>query len=328
MSATTLPPDGVSRRRLLGAAGAAALVSLATTPRPATAAAPKAGAQIAGFYRRMLGGFEVTALLDGYLDIAPELWTGLDPSSLKEAADAAFLAGSAPIRIGITSWLVNTGDRLVLIDSGSADLFGPTAGRFLENLAAAGIAPEAVDDILVTHMHPDHVGALVSAGAPTFPNAALFVDGAELDFWTSEANRAAAPDFVRPWHDRAAEVRRAYGERLSTLAGGGLPSGFAAEPLPGHTPGHTGFRVSSEGQDLLIWGDACGVAAVQFRHPEAGLVFDVDGETGRRTRARLLDMAASERVLSAGAHLPFPSFGHVDRAGGAYAWVPEEWRFF
>jgi glyoxylase-like metal-dependent hydrolase (beta-lactamase superfamily II) len=320
-------PEGVTRRLLLNAGAGGLIVTAAGFPRLSHADAPLAGVQVAGVYRRKLGAFEITALLDGYLDLDIGLWTGVDEQTVRSAIADAFLADPATIRIGITSYLVNTGDRLILVDSGSADMFGPTAGRFLESLAAAGIAPGAIDTILVTHMHPDHIAALLDKGAATFPNAGVHVDGTELDYWTSDANRAAAPDAVRPWFDAAIAVKAAYGDRLQTIAGGGLPASVTAEPLPGHTPGHTGFRFESEGDEILIWGDACGVAAVQFRHPQAGLVFDVDGATGQKTRSRLLDMAATDRVLVAAAHLPFPTFGHVARAGDAYAWVPEERQF-
>lgn len=328
MSDTLPHPRGLSRRALF-ASGAGALALTALVPSGAALAkGPAAGVQVAGVYRRKLGAIEVTSLLDGYIDVGNQLWTGIAPEMVDSAIAEAFLADPAAIRIGITSYLLNTGDRLVLVDSGSADLFGPTAGRFLDNLAAAGVDPAQVDDILVTHMHPDHIGAMVNGTAAAFPNAAVHVSAADLDYWTSDTNRAAAPDFARPWFDRALAVKAAYGARLSTFSGSAtvLP-GITAEPLPGHTPGHTGFRVTSEGKDLLIWGDACGVAAVQFRHPDAGLVFDVDGETGRATRKRLLDMVATDRLLAAAAHLPFPSFGHVARSGDAYAWEPEEWQF-
>jgi glyoxylase-like metal-dependent hydrolase (beta-lactamase superfamily II) len=328
MSASLPDFPGVSRRGLLSSGAGALLLSATSLARPARAEAPSSGVQVAGLYRRKLGSIEVTSLLDGYIDVGNQLWTGIAPEAVDTAIAEAFLSDPTAIRIGITSYLLNTGDRLILVDSGSADLFGPTAGRFRENLAAAGIEPGQIDDILVTHMHPDHIGALVEGDKAAFPNAGVHVNATDLDYWTSDTNRAAAPEFARPWFDAASVVKFAYGDRLSTFSGATtvLP-GIEVEPLPGHTPGHSGFRVSSEGQALLIWGDACGVAAMQFRHPDAGLVFDVDGETGRATRKRMLDMAATDRVLVAAAHLPFPSFGHVARSGDAYAWEPEEWQF-
>ncbi len=318
--------DLTRRQALHGAALAASATVLPAMP--SLAAAPKAASQAPGFYRRRVGEMEVTALLDGYIDVKHAFWTGIDKEVVERAVRDAHLPGNGSIRIGVTSYLVNTGNRLVLIDSGSADFFGPGAGQFLNTLTSAGYKPEQVDVILITHMHPDHIGSLINGTAPVFPNAEMHVCGFDFKYWTSSSEKANAPDFAKPWFDAASAVKVAYEGRMNLFTGGPeLTPGITAVPLVGHTPGHTGYRLSSAGEDLLVWGDACGVAAVQFAHPEAGLAFDVDGDKSKQTRARLLDMTASERVLVASAHLPFPSFGHVDRAGGAYAWVPEEYRY-
>ena len=206
-------------------------------------------------------------------------WTGIDTKVVEQAVRDAHLPDTGAIRIGVTSYLINTGDRLVLVDSGSADFFGPGAGHFPNTLAAAGHTPEQVDVILITHMHPDHIGSLMNGTSPVFTNAELHVCGAEFDYWTSKSEKAKAPDFAKPWFEAADAVKAAYDGRINPFTGGPeLVPGITAVPLVGHTPGHTGYRLSSAGEDLLIWGDACGVAAVQFTHPEAGLAFDVDGE--------------------------------------------------
>ncbi|WP_157133158.1 MBL fold metallo-hydrolase [Roseobacter sp. SK209-2-6] len=316
----------LTRRQVFGTAAAAAAAT--TLSGAASAKAPRATGQAPGFYRRKVGEAQVTALLDGYIDVAHGFWTGIEQATVEELAAAAGLPDNGSIRIGVTSYLINQGDRLVLVDTGSADLFGPTAGKFLSALAAAGHTPDQVDDILITHMHPDHIGALLENGAAVFPNAQIHVARLEFDHWTSTTAQSNAPDFARPWFDAALGVKAAYDGRLNVFSGAPevLP-GLTAVPLHGHTPGHSGYRLSSRGEDLLIWGDACGIASVQFEHPEAGLAFDVDGATGKATRAKLLDMAAGEGVLVASAHLPFPSFGRVLRAGEAYAWQPGEYRF-
>ena len=315
----------LTRRQSFGAAAAAAAMAL---PAASSAKAPRAETQAPGFYRRRVGETEVTALLDGYLDIAHGLWNGIEQATVEELAATAGLPANGAIRIGVTSYLINQRDRLTLVDSGSADLFGPTAGKFRAAMAAAGYRPEQVDTILITHMHPDHIGALIEDGRAVFTNAEVHICRLDFDYWTSEAEQAIAPDFAKLWFDAAKSVKAAYDGRVKLFTGAPeLVPGITAVPLVGHTPGHTGYRLSSVGEDLLIWGDACGVASVQFKHPEAGLVFDVDGTQGKATRGRLLDMAAGEGVLVASAHLPFPSFGRVLRAGGAYAWQPDEYRF-
>lgn len=324
-----LPRPQLSRRGVL--AGATTLGAAAVTGgiQPVAAKQAKSQKQAAGIYRRRVGSFEITALLDGYIDVAHEFWKGIERPALERAATQSFLPADGKIRIGVTSYHINTGSRSILIDSGSADLFGPTAGRFAESLAAAEIEPQAIDVIALTHMHPDHIGALVTPqGQAVFPNATIFVCGADHSFWTSSSSQGAAPDFAKPWFDSARRVANAYRGRLELFSGAPeIVPGVTAVPLVGHTPGHTGYRIASDKDQLLLWGDMCGVASVQFAHPDAGLVFDVDGDTGRATRRRTLDMAASDRLLVAAAHLPFPSFGHVARAGSAYAWVPEEWQF-
>ena len=318
-----------SRRCLLAAGAVAAGASaFQMTPRPAYAAAPMAGTQAPGFYRRTIGGAEVTALLDGYLDLTPDFWTGIERDTLDSAIIRNFHSDGGNVRIGITSYLVNTGDRLILVDSGSADVFGPSAGDFLNTLAAAGHKPEQVDEILITHMHPDHIAALTSGNAAVFPNARVHVNANELNFWASEANMASASDGTKSWYQAALTVKKAYDNRLNVFSGEPeLLTGITALDLSGHTPGQTGYHFNFGGEELLIWGDACGVAPVQFQHPEAGLIFDIDGEKGKKTRAKMLDMAAQSKILVASAHCPFPSFGHVARSGNAYAWVPDEYRY-
>ncbi|WP_235962912.1 MBL fold metallo-hydrolase [Ruegeria haliotis] len=316
----------ITRRQVLGSAAMAA--TAATLPAVASAKAPLATGQAPGFYRRKVGDAQVTALLDGYIDVAHGFWVGIETATVEDLVAKAGLPANDSIRIGITSYLINQGDRLVLVDTGSADFFGPTAGKFLSALAAAGYTPDQVDDILVTHMHPDHTGALVDNGAAVFPNAQIHIGGLEFDYWTSTTEQSNAPDFAKPWFDAAIGVKKAYGDQVNVFTGtADVIPGFTPVPLYGHTPGHTGYRLSTDGEDLLIWGDACGVASVQFEHPEAGLAFDVDGATGKVTRANLLDMASGDGVLVASAHLPFPTFGRVHRAGGAYDWQPDEYRF-
>ncbi len=317
----------LSRRQMLVATTAAATGSM-LLPSMVSAKAPLASGQAPSFYRRKVGEFEVTALLDGYIDITHNFWVGIEQATVEQLASAAGLPATGAIRVGVTSYLINQGNRLTLVDSGSADLFGPTAGQFLNTFKQAGYSPDQVDTILVTHMHPDHIGSLISDGRATFPNAEIHICTVDFDYWTSDIKQSNAPDFAKPWFDAAKQVKALYDGRINLFTGGPeLVSGISAIPLVGHTPGHTGYRISSAGEDLLIWGDACGVASVQFQHPEAGLAFDVDGATGKATRQRLLDMAAGEGILVASAHLPFPSFGRVLHSGNAYAWQPDEYRF-
>jgi hypothetical protein len=179
------------RTTALTAAIALGAFGVALAPAPAAAAAPMVKTQAPGYYRTMLGDFEITAISDGTvsLDVAKLL---SEPQGKTEAAlKKSFV--SSPLETSDNAYLVNTGTRLVLIDTGAGTLFGPTLGKLLANLRAAGYQPEQVDDVLLTHMHPDHVGGLMANGAIAFPNATIHADKRDSDYWLSQANLDKAP---------------------------------------------------------------------------------------------------------------------------------------
>ena len=287
-------------------------------------ATPFAGTQAPGVYRLKVGAFEVTVLSDGNLAIDRRLFKG-DAAGADKLLEAAFLP-EGPIPTCVNEWLVNTGSKLVLVDAGGGDWFVPTLGKMPGNLAVAGIDPRAVDVVVITHMHPDHVpGLLGKDGKMAFPNAVAHVNSDEFAFWTSEQNRAKARDDVKVFFDLAKAAIEPYADagKLQTFRGGAqFASGVSAAPAPGHTVGHTMVRVSSEGSDLLIWGDIVHCAALQFAEPERAIAFDADRAMAIASRKQVLDMAASDRLLFAGAHLPFPGVGHAAKSGGGYAYVP------
>ena len=325
------PETSLNRRAFLSSAasvavGGAAMTSLAM---PAHAATPLAGVQLPQVYRRKLGNFEITVLGDGYLDLPHQIWANPSAEEIDQHLTDSFLP-TGSIRNGVNSYLINTGEKLILVDSGARDLFGPNAGLFPTNLAAVGVKPEDIDQILITHVHPDHVAGLYTPdGKVIVPNAEVLVDEADLNFWTSESAQAQAIEISKPWFDIARQWKSAYDDRISTFKGEtDLGNGISAFPLPGHTPGHTGLRVESAGETLLILGDAVISAAIQFANPDASAIWDTNSEDGKRSRRTAFDLAAKDRTLVTATHLPFPSFGYVDRrADGTYKWVPEEWRY-
>jgi glyoxylase-like metal-dependent hydrolase (beta-lactamase superfamily II) len=313
------------RLTTLAAALAAGSIAL-LAPTAASAAAPQVRTQAPGFYRTMLGDFEITALGDGTvdLDVARLL---AEPAEKTDAALAkAFVKG--PVETSVNAFLVNTGTKLVLVDAGAGTLFGPTLGRLLANLKAAGYRPEQVDDIFITHMHPDHVGGLSAGGQRVFPNATLHADKRDSDFWLSQPNLDKAPEGMKGFFQGAMASVNPY-----VAAGRYQPFEADGEPVPGirtlasvgHTAGHTSYVVESQGQQLLIIGDLVHVAAVQFADPGVTISFDSDARAAALSRDKVFKLAAGDGALVAAAHLQFPGLGHLRAAGKSWQWVPSNY---
>jgi len=294
---------------------------------PGLAKAPFAGVQAPGVYRFKVGAFEVTVLNDGWLPLEARVFSG-DPATAPKLLEASFLPKDA-IPTSVNEWLVNTGDKLVLVDTGTSNLFGPTLGRLAKHLAATGIELGAIDAIILTHMHPDHANGLLTPDKKVaFPNASVYVHETELNYWTSAEIAGRAPDDFKPFFEMARNAIKTYAEagKVTTFKDGdeGVP-GVSIVAAPGHTVGHSMVRVSSQGRALLLWGDIVHNAALQFPEPDRALTFDTDQAMAIASRKRVFDMASNERLTIAGSHLPFPGIGHVAKAATGYAYVPIEW---
>jgi glyoxylase-like metal-dependent hydrolase (beta-lactamase superfamily II) len=278
-----------------------------------------------GLHHKRIGDVVVTAINDGMFEGSFAMLSNFPTAEAEALHQAAFRA--IPPRLAINCFLIQTGGRLALVDSGFGGVIGPAAGHLVEDLAAMGVAPADIDTVLCTHLHPDHVGGLVdSANAAVFPNAELVVHQADHRFWGDDATLAgAATDQDRGFVELARATISAYADRTRLLTAGEPLPGISILPEPGHTPGHSGWLVSSGGESLLIWGDIVHMPGVQFARPDAGMGFDVDGTAAIATRKRIMDMAAADRLMVAGMHLDFPCFGHVVPAGGGYAFIPEVW---
>ena len=287
-------------------------------------AAPFAGLQASSVYRHKVGAFEITVLSDGNLALEATLFSG-DQARAEKLLEAAFLP-KVGIPTAVNEWLVNTGEKLILVDTGASNGFAPTLGRLPQNLAAAGVDPRAVDTVVITHMHPDHVPGLLAAdGTMMFKNAIVHVNGDEYAFWTSDQIRAKAPDAVRPFFDLAKTAIKPYadaGKVQMHKDGTTFAPGITAVAAPGHTVGHTMVRISSAGHELLIWGDIVHNAALQFPEPDRSIAFDHDPAMAIANRKKVFDMVASDRLLFAGTHLPFPGLGHAAKASSGYTYVP------
>lgn len=288
--------------------------------------------QVPGFFRMALGDMEVTALYDGYIDLDPKLLKGggITANEIQSLLARMFVEDMKGVQTAVNAYLVHTGSNLVLVDTGTAKLFGPTLGAILENIRAAGYDPARIDTVLLTHLHPDHAGGLLTAeGKPAFANAIVYASKGEADYWLSEAVAAKQPAETQPFFKMARDAVAPYATagRFKTFQGGEtLLPGIRAVPAIGHTPGHSGFLVTSKSKSLLVWGDIVHYHAVQFVRPDVAVEFDTDAKQAVLTRKALLREAAQSKLFVAGAHLPFPGLGHVrSERSGAYTWVPVEY---
>jgi len=294
---------------------------------PAQAAAPMQHKQVAGFYRTMIGDYEVTALHDGSGSIDSSLLHG-DPALIQSLLARSFQDDPKHVSATVQGFLVNTGSKLVLIDTGAGGHWGgPTLGKLMKNLKASGYKPEQVDLVLLTHLHADHVGGIYKNGKRVFPKATVMMMKADADFWLSKEIKAQAPEDARIFFTMAQDGAAPYiaaGKWKPYESVDEIVPGIAPHAIPGHTPGHTGYMISSKGQSLLVWGDCAHVMAVQMPHPEVGIAFDADGPAAIKTREDLLAKLAADKRMIGAAHMPFPGLGRVRKAdtGVGYDWVP------
>ncbi|MDP3747400.1 MAG: MBL fold metallo-hydrolase [Phenylobacterium sp.] len=310
---------------------AASVFALAAGPISAqtrAAAPPHASAAARGVAKFQIGRFQLFALSDGTLplDVDP-LLKGAPKAEIDALLDREFQGRT--VETSINAYLVDTGDRQILVDAGAGDLFGAFGGKLMQSLAAAGYSAGDVDDILVTHIHTDHSGGLTRGGRIAYPNATVHAGAADEAFFLDGARDHGHAAEARHIEEamKTVEPYRRVG-RLATFRGATqLFPGVSARPAPGHTPGHAVYRIESEGQSLEFWGDLIHVGAVQMPRPEITIAFDVDQDAARAERARLFSAAGRDRTLVAAAHLNFPGVGRVRPEGQGYVWVPAPHRY-
>lgn len=301
----------MTRRAALFAGATLPFAPALLSPRPAAAAAPLQGASFAPFRRFALGGFEVTTLLAGTrTGDKPQETFGMNVSPEEfAAASAAALIPADKSQGFFTPTLVNTGTELVLFDTGL------NAEGITGALAAAGITPDLIDVVVLTHMHGDHIGGLMGEAGPTFANARYVTGAVENNTWAAAANEGYEKS-VRPLADKMTFLD----------AGGSVASGITAMAAAGHTPGHMIYMLESGGARLAITADTANHHVWSLANPDWEVRFDADKAQAAATRREIFGMIAADRIPFIGYHMPFPGLGYVEVAGSGFRYVPHTYQ--
>jgi glyoxylase-like metal-dependent hydrolase (beta-lactamase superfamily II) len=313
----------LTRRNMLAGVSLAAASAL-----PAQAAAPATGKQAPSIYRYRVGEMELTAIYDGvwYRPIDEKFIRKANYADVQRAMSDAFMPAEK-LATPFTMLLVNTGKKLILLDTGTGGQVASTAGAFSQNLIAAGIDPKTIDQIVISHFHPDHINGIKTKDNDLiFPNAEIMVPAAEWAFWSDDANMRAAPDGLKiVFHN----VRRIFNDIAKDVThyepGKVVAPGVETVAAPGHTPGHTVFAIQSGKDAMMVLSDTTQHPALFARNPEWEPQFDIDGAAAVTTRKKLLDRVAADRMLVTGYHFPFPACGHIVKTATGYEHVPLLW---
>jgi glyoxylase-like metal-dependent hydrolase (beta-lactamase superfamily II) len=319
----------MNRRSLLKHSAGAALLGTAVATGAAHATAPMSGKQAPGFYRFKLGEYEVTILHDGARTFPlPDTFVTntTKDQALAAAGDAFMPAGKVTVPFNPT--LINTGSKLVLIDTGNGPSADGLVGQIFPNMAAAGVHPQDIDIVVISHLHPDHINGLRTAdGGIAFPNAEIIAPEPEWAFWMNDGNMAKASDtLTKNYFANTRQILVGMEDRIGRYAWGKeVGPGITAVSTPGHTPGHTSFAVASGSSRMIVQSDVTNIPEFFLRNPDWHVAYDHDPALAQETRHRFYDMAATEKMLVAGYHFAFPSCGHVEKDGAGYRLVPVTW---
>ena len=319
-----------SKRSILG------FVLLAFTPlfvstlfaqTPQATNIPGIAAQASGTYTFHIGDAQITALSDGTVpQDLHALLSNTTTGHTDELLNKSFLVN--PVETSFNAFLLRIDGKTILVDTGSGQLFGPDyGGKLLRNLAEAGVTPDQITDVLLTHLHDDHMGGIIRDGHIVFTNATVHVGKPDLDFFLDRSNAEKAHYDIK-YFNEAIQCVKPYvdGGKVKTFEGTEeLFPGVTATVHPGHTPGSALYTVQSKGQKIVFVGDIIHVASVQFPDPNITIAYDVDTKAAAQTRTQLFSEFAHDRTLIAVPHLPFPGIGHVRAVGVGYEWVPVEY---
>jgi len=318
----------LSRRALLTGSAALAAGALGGS-LPGHAAAPAAGRQAAAFYRYKVGDYEVTSINDGArtFPMPDGFVRNVSKDEALAAAEAAYMP-KGQVTVPFNPQIINTGAKLVLIDTGYGPGIAPSVGLLPAGMAAAGIDPKAIDIVVLSHLHPDHINGVKTAdGKLAFPNAELKVPTLDWAFWMSDENMGkAGSDMMKAYFQNTRKILADQTGKVTKYDWGQeVAPGITAIDAHGHTPGHTAFALASGNARILIQSDVTNIPELFLRNPDWQVVYDSDPVVASQTRHKILDMAAAERMTVIGFHFPFPAIGHVEKDGTGYRLIPVSW---
>lgn len=315
------------RHMLLGAAAIGATSTVGFDVSNAFAKTPMPDAQAPYFYRFKHGDMRATVVSDGILPLGDPTATFLGNSkeAVMEMLTNNFLDTSNVI-LEQNILVLDAGEKRILFDTGmgSSTMFGQTTGQLMKNLKTAGIDPASIDAIVLTHGHPDHAwGIMTSSGERNFPNAQIYISQVDFDFWTDESKLAVEEKFLGAFVKGARDNLLPNRDRIIFVTDGEefLP-GVQAMAAPGHTLGHTMFILTSNGSTMALIGDLAHHHVMLIERPMMQFAFDIDPELSARTRSRVLEMLATERMPSIAYHFPWPGIGHIAKRGDGYQFLP------
>ena len=294
---------------------------------PVTVNAPP---QVAGYYHHAFGNTQITALLDGTNFLNPALFKDIDDAKKAEILKKYHADHAQGIQTSINAFLINTSNQLIMVDSGAASCFGTHLGSIYSNLKASGYQPEQVNDIFLTHLHPDHVCGISNNGVANYPKATLHISKTEYDYWLSPNTvKGLAKDQQAGFLATVEKIKAALApyekaKKLKVFSDKSLAfGGIEFKPSFGHTPGHYSFKLKTGGQEVVFIGDIVHSHTLQFEQPKTAVEFDIDSKTAVQTRLKHFAEYAKEGQLIAAPHLPFPGLGYIySKDNQSYQWIP------
>lgn len=270
-----------------------------------------------------IGRFTVTALTDGYADMPYTFFPGRTAAEVEQAATAQFVARPSGVRFVFNQYLIDDGERRILLDTGPAGSIGET-GALPQALATLGVRREQIGAVIVTHMHQDHMGGLIAGGRNNYPDADVYIDRRDVSHWTDPAKRNGAPDYLQTSFRMAADVLRLCPRLQAIDSPREIARGVSIVDLTGHTPGHIGVRIEDGGKSLIMVSDMI-FPVVHPGATDVNFLFEQDRAAAKAMRDRFLPLAAAEGALIAATHMPFPGLGRVVSDRGKMRWDVADW---